>query len=200
MLTQVYIHGGPKSTTEANEQGRIFLQYLQSWDFTSTHLHLNPSLHSHTYVSDAHSSVSTIDHIISPSYLLDSFNLSAVLDDHPLNSSDHLPLYAEFKCSLGTTSPITHPKVMQGRPNWKKCSVDEIQSQYSAPLQSHLHSLLSTIPSVNNLVSQPSLVDDSLASLTSCLHESTTQIPKKHYYKHRTPKWSGSLKEAQKKM
>ena len=42
------IHGGPKSTTEANEQGRIFLQYLQSWDFTSTHLHLNPSLHSHT--------------------------------------------------------------------------------------------------------------------------------------------------------
>ena len=48
-------HGGPKSTTPANEQGKILHHYLVRRNFVSTHLHLCELTSTHTHESEAHS-------------------------------------------------------------------------------------------------------------------------------------------------
>ena len=77
--------GGPASWTQLNEQGRILLRYLQEWNYTSLHLHKS-SPPSHTYLSDAHASLSTIDHILSPLYLMPRVDRCFVLDEDPLRT------------------------------------------------------------------------------------------------------------------
>ena len=95
------IHGVP------NEQGRILLRYLTRWNYTSVHLHLCSPRNSHTYFSEAHSSSSTIDHILCHTRFLDAFVFAKVLDESPLNTSDHLPLSACVKVSLAITTKST---------------------------------------------------------------------------------------------
>ena len=56
--------GGPQACTPANEHGRILLRYLRRWKYLSYHLHLSPSQSTHTYESEAHESLSTINHFL----------------------------------------------------------------------------------------------------------------------------------------
>ena len=58
--------GGSKACTPINEQGQILLRYLRKWSYCSYHLHLSPSHSTVTYESEAHGSVSMIDHLIGP--------------------------------------------------------------------------------------------------------------------------------------
>ena len=55
-------HGGPLSTTPANEQGRILARYVQSWGVTSAHLHLSDTPSSNTFENPSKKCKSTIDH------------------------------------------------------------------------------------------------------------------------------------------
>ena len=87
--------GGPVSTTPVNEQGRILSKYLQSWGFTSAHLHLNDTPSSHTFENTSKQCISTIDHFICASHNLNLFKSCCVLHDLPSNTSDHCPLVAE---------------------------------------------------------------------------------------------------------
>ena len=109
--------GGPMSCSTTNEQGSIFFSYLNAWDFISSHLHLSHSRFTHTYESEAHSSFSTIDYIICLKYLLSSFHSSKVLDDHPLNTSDHLPVAAELLMSFAAGTLPTTQTIRQSSPN-----------------------------------------------------------------------------------
>ena len=55
--------GSPSSSTLLpNEQGKVLLRYLNRWDYSSSHLS-SPVSPTYTYESDAHNSLSTIDHI-----------------------------------------------------------------------------------------------------------------------------------------
>ena len=69
-LTPAIYIGGPLSSTRLNEQGRILHQFMSRWDLASIHLHISDSPMSHTYSSEAHSSLSTIDHILCSQHLL----------------------------------------------------------------------------------------------------------------------------------
>ncbi len=86
--------GGPLATTTANEQGRILARYLRKWNYVAVHLHLNnnPQFSSHTYISEARGTYSSIDHIIFPKHLLSGFSECTVLEEDPLNLSDDLPV------------------------------------------------------------------------------------------------------------
>ena len=99
--------GGPMTHSPPNEQGKILNKYLTRWKFISTHLHLCSSLPIYTYESEAHDSLSTIDHILCPSHMLHKFSSSSLLKDHPLNTSDHLPLSATLMLP-SLPSPVSH--------------------------------------------------------------------------------------------
>ena len=58
--------GGPMACTHINEQGKILLSYKME---LSTHLHLQPTISSYTYESDAHSTQSTLGHILCPKHI-----------------------------------------------------------------------------------------------------------------------------------
>ena len=62
--------GGALSTTRLNEQGRILVPSMVSWNLVSTHLHKSHLSSSHTYESEAHGTLSTIDRVMCQERLL----------------------------------------------------------------------------------------------------------------------------------
>ena len=166
-----------KSCSVTNEQGSIFSRYLHTWEFVSSHLHLSPSCITHTHESDAHSTLSTIDHIICPTHYLSDFCSSVVLD---LNTSDHLPVVAVLYYSPSSSSsqpPPTLPnKVLSVHCNWNKCSAEYIQHFCTTPLQNSLQSLSLTFPTQDMLLLQPLVLDNVFHSFIQCLKESAMNL------------------------
>ena len=130
--------GGPLSTTSTNTQGRILLQFMDKFNLVSTHLHKSNLLLSHMYESDAHHSVSTIDHILCSKHLLSAILQASLIDDHPLNTSDHFPVVAELIIHLpppsllpsSSNSPQKQPFISR---NWSGTSKEDIIAGYTSP-------------------------------------------------------------------
>ena len=151
-------------------------------------------VNSHTYVSEAHSSISTIDHILCHNRFLDAFLSAKVLEDSPLNTSDHLPLSARVKVTLAAL-PIVNPPSADGsvvRANWSKLSPSELKVCYTAPLE-HAVSR-SPSPSVLDCAS---LIDSSISNLIILMKKTSNKgLPARKYAKHILPGWSDALKSA----
>ena len=184
------------SHSPPNEQGKILNKYLSRWKFISTHLHLCSSLPIYTYESEAHDSLSTIDHILCPSHMLHRFSSSSPLKDHPLNTSDHLPLSATLMLP-SLPSPVSHsPPKHSARhsPNWEKMSKDQLASHYTIPVSSQLTDLLHSLPSNDYL--PPCNIDHLLSSITDILLSTSKNFPSKSFQAHKSPGWGPSLKAA----
>ena len=194
--------GGPLSSTPTNEQGRILLCYLQRWNYLSVHLYdkapgLLQSV-THTYCSEAHNTLSTIDHILSPQHLLSRFSNSFVLEEEPTNLSDHSPVCTNFECdlqssSLSATSGNSMDK--QIKVNWAKLSKNEVFDCYTTCVESKLSFL--TLPNLSELVSNPSLIDTHLESIVRIfLTTALDSIPIKKFSPHIKPGWTPELNSA----
>ena len=69
-------------------------------------LHLSPSQSTHTDESEAHGSLSTIDHFLGPPHMLSSISKCVVGEEDPTNTSDHLPILAQMElCFHPHTAP-----------------------------------------------------------------------------------------------
>ena len=139
------IHGGPYSTTRLNEQGRILLHYMARWNLISTHLHTpNPNTSSsHTFESEAHSTLSTIDHIMchqSQIPMIQSSRLITILT--------HRTIYQ----SLHPSTSLTYPDPLH-----------QTTSAQPAP-----HSLLETGHVLLIMTSNPSTTHPSINHCMSC--------------------------------
>ena len=189
--------GGPYSCTSPNEQGKIFHKYLTRWDFISIHLQFHSSLSTHIYESEAHSSYSTLDHIICPRRMLSRFRSAFVLEDHPLNTSDHLPVQAILDHPPLTPVTSTSPPLKSpSHPNWHAISKEDIHKLYTAPLKASLAGFSCELPSLSSLIQSPTLIDDHICSLTRILISHSGNIPSKSFVPHRSPGWNASLKLA----
>ena len=87
-------HGGPYCTTRLIEQGSILAHFLDQWNLASTHLHFPGAPSSHTFESEAHLTLSAIDHIMCHTSILPRFKFSNTLPEHHLNRSNYLPVVA----------------------------------------------------------------------------------------------------------
>ena len=191
--------GGPLSTTPVNEQGRILLCYLSKWNFASVHLHVCSSPISHTYVSEAHNSHGTIDHILAPGHLIESFSRCFIIEDEPLNLSDHSPVCASLKVNISAT--LHQLATSRYRPNWAKLSNDELLSGYTSAVDgytsavdAHLSGL--PLPSISSLTSCPTLIDTLPDQVTDILHTVTrNHVPAKRYRPFVKPGWTPELKQ-----
>ena len=183
--------------THINEQGKILHRYLTKWNFISTHLHLQPTLSSYTYESDAHSTQSTLDHILCPKHMLSKIMSSYTIIEEPLNTSDHNPVFATMR----NDHPSSHPPHGSNAssfspPNWSASSKEDIHRLYTTPLQHSLKPLLRNMPLPSSLAHNPILIDHFLQSFTSALLSASTHIPSKSFHPHRSPGWNSSLKHA----
>ena len=175
-----------------NEQGIILNRYLYKWDYVSIHLH--PSFFScnnfYTYESDAHGSQSVIDHVLCPRFFTSTIRDTFVISEHPLNTSDHLPL--SVLLPLKHSPPVSFPQVGHLKapysPNWKKCNSHDINLYAKAVLSS-----LPPLPTAWSI----STIDSTVFQVTEALLSSASQvIPPIQYRKHARPNWNSTLGKA----
>ena len=186
------INADPGIFGDPNEQGRILRQYLSRWNFTSVHLYLGSSTHSHTYISEAHNSESTIDHILCHSRFLDAFTSAKVLDECPLNTSDHLPISATIQITLAAAPSLMTTSSSTPRVNWSKLSSSEIEERYTSPLETAVNSW--SFPLAPGCSSH---IDSSISNLIRLMNNTALKgLPLKKYKKHIIPGWSMYLKSA----
>ncbi len=138
-------YGGPLAYTTINERGRILLRYIKRWDFFSTHLSIpsgtaTSQSPTYTYHSEAHNSVSTIDHIIAPKFLLNRFLNCRVLLNDPLNLSDHFPVVGELTCGCNLKQLYTTSTANKQTANWRKVNSRFIRESYAPLLENLLKS------------------------------------------------------------
>ena len=138
-----------------------------------------------------------MDHILCSRHFLPSISQCAVLEETPLNTSDHLPLSCRISATpLSSPPSATSPSVIPPRSNWKKASPWELEDLYAIPLDvsvSHLK-----LPSYDDLCSNPALIDTSLEAISSNMKLSASRnLPSRRFRKHRVPGWSGELKQSQ---
>ena len=195
--------GGPLASSPNNERGRILSRYLTRWNFISCHL--NPpscsrsSRPSHTYVSEAHQTFSTIDHILCPKHFHKRISDCVVLDDNPLNLSDHLPVIANMTCTLQCTSqPEKHVAPhKRHKPNWRKVDKDEMLSTYTQAVEDALAHI--PLPVEASLLTNTLLIDSHLELIVHVLLEAGANfIPGKSYAHYRRPGWNPSPSDAHK--
>ena len=191
------------STTSTNSQGRILLQFMERFNLTSSHLHKSDKLFSHTFESDVHSSVSTIDHILCPLHSLPRVQSAHPIDDHPLNTSDHLPVFAKLSANLPL--PSSSPSSNQSTPcypfsprNWSKTPKEVVISKYTLPSGPRLSTILSNSPTLSTLQSQPKSIDSLLSDVSSCLLSCSRHIPPRKFHPAKQPGWDSALKLASK--
>jgi len=117
-----------------------------------------------------------------------------VLDEDPINMSDHLPVCAGFVCDLSNLSPADGTNKRSStafKPNWSKLSKQEIQAQYTSMVEDHLSSL--SPPAQDVLISTPSLIDQHLKEITEILiNTAKASIPAKRFSPHLKPNWDHS--------
>ena len=143
----------------------------------------------HGSESEAHGSFSIIDHFVCPKYFLPKFVSATVGIDHPLSSSDHLPIISSMVLHFrSSTSPIpshqisTFPII-----NWSKRD-DFSCDQYARSVER----LLPNIPSTISVQS----IESSVTNITHSLIFSATKfLPIIKYRKHHRPNWSLKLRE-----
>ena len=165
-------------------------------NYKSAHLHTSSSISSHTYTSEAHDSSSTIDHILVPEYLLSNFSSCRVIEDDPLNLSDHSPICVSLQVSLlQTPSRASQSGSPQFRPNWSKLSSSELLLGYTVEVESQLAKL--PPPDLCSLISSPSSIDSLLVSVTEILHSAARlHVPARRYLPFLKPGWTPELKRA----
>ena len=200
------LSGGPYSTvtTASNEQGRILTRYLTNWDYVSVHLHCNSSDHPHTYVSEAHNSKSTIDHIITHRGNLDLFRNVSVLEDDSVNLSDHLPITCTLESAMESQASVSrgkpNPSLSTGRPNWSKLTKEDITNLYTDPLEERLSDFpLIDVSPCSTCSEAEEVIETYTASLTSALLTvAEDNVPVRKFRPYLKPQWNDELRKARK--
>ena len=174
-----------------NEQGIILNRYLEKWNYVSSHLQpsLNLSRQFLTHESEAHSSFSILDHVLCPKHFVSEFRSAFVDTEHPLNSSDHLPVVCSFPIQFKPVLPppsIDHPGAIPLSVNWSRC--DSVMKERYAD---SVEALLPDVPSVVSI----HIIEDIIESVThTLLSSASTCLPVSRYQKHVRPFWNNELR------
>ena len=109
-----------------------------------------------------------IDHMLVPNSMLDLFTSCAIMCDHDLNSSDHLPIIAHLSVKPLCFKRYSFKRIKY---NWSKLSVQDIHKTYGRDLDV----LLSKIKRPNNIDDIYALTITIMQSFVACrLHQKTT--------------------------
>ena len=134
----------------------------------------------------AHGSLSCIDHILCPASFRRNLGDCWVIEDDPLNLSDHLPIVAKITIYPQVARPADPH--LSNSSNWKKCSPEQLKAYQVLSMQS-----LPTIPQHWDRSTIDLIVDGVSQSLLSAASNS---LPPIRFRKHVRPGWSSALQVA----
>ena len=122
--------GGPRSKDSQNKHGKSLLEFASRNElFISS---LSSLSHGPCYTYFQGDTKTTTDYCIIDAVLATAITNSEVLDHHPLNSSDHLPLSLSLTIS-STEARSVAP--LPARPNWNKALKDHSISFYQSKVR-----------------------------------------------------------------
>ena len=123
-----------------------------------------------------------------------------VLEDGPLNTSDHLAITA--KLQIGRLhNPAESNDITLQRVAWKKLSDEQIHSKYTEPLKNELiiiNKKIDDIGDVKDGLTEQN-VDGIIDEFIDIIHKTCDNLPQKKFNKHLKPFWSDKLKHLKNK-
>ena len=131
------------------------------------------------YSSEAHNLSSTIDHTLPPAHLLTTLSKCFMVEDGPLNLSDHSPHSTFHGVLLPPVLPQSAQPIMSHfRPIWSKLSNQKLLAGYTNDVDTQLSKL--SLPSLTTLVSSSFSIDSLLAHdiLLTAAHN---HVPPKYF-------------------
>ena len=156
----VAVAGNLRGNSSQNSHGNLLSHMVCRNDLFLSSLSNNTSGPCYTYFSG--DTRTTTDYFIVDACLAQFIQKSAVLDHHPLNFSDHLPLMMSL-----SICPSTNPRVSPTyrRLNWKHASTDGSVDMYTSTFNNLI------TPFVNKVYSSTDNLDTDVVSITHILQE-----------------------------
>ena len=178
---------GPKRTVNLNRRGVYLSNFIDQTNMRS--LNMSAECHGPLYSFCPYKTIDNrtmIDHIIVPVGLSSLFFHCAILDEHELNTSDHLPIIASLNAE-----PICfkRPAYVRCKFNWKKLTPIQIAQTYELKVKS----LLEESPKLKQCKC-PADIDTFYQHLIQSLqHAGELTLPMCRFKKHIKPKWSSEV-------
>ena len=123
-----------------NTQGHMVMDLCYHHDLYPVSQSHSASGPKYTYHSGTH--YTTVDYCLLDCWAAHMVEGCGTIDHHPLNLSDHLPVFAHLDINLLTNSKATK----QVKLNWKKGSTDGITDEYKSQLHDCISTLLCDCP------------------------------------------------------
>ncbi|CAH1787429.1 unnamed protein product, partial [Owenia fusiformis] len=138
---------------------------------------------------------SYIDHCILSERLVSKCDCIMVLENDPLNFSDHLPIKVKLLLQEGII-PKNQQTSHSTRIAWKKVSEGNLRD-YTEELESLINQYLNPLmSSLDEHTSNNALLEECFDMFTQIIHYAANKhLPKSKYCRHLKPYWSPILKE-----
>ena len=178
--------GGPRGYKKISKQGKSLLNFSNKYNLTSVNLMNYATGPIDTHVGPT--GKSAIDHILIPATLMEHVVSSQVLDDSPLNVSDHRPVTCYIK--LGSVAKNTSPGKTKRTKRWDKWSNEDIREKYTTPVSRQLNEIynLITICDIS-----PDNIDRFFTLVTDAIKKAASAVPTSKFRPHLRPYWDENL-------
>ena len=165
-------------------------------DGNTYHLHPSPSQSTHTYGSEAHGSLSTIDHFLGPSHMLSSISKCVVTEEDPPWTIFQSWQFGALLPPIRSIQPCRATEPDTFRPNWDVVSPMEIEALYTIPIEEQLSQI--KCPTLEECLETPTLIDQHLTTLTTLMLQTAyNSIPPRKYSPHKKQGWNDKLRQTQ---
>ena len=156
--------GGSRSTEEPNHRGILWKELLDRHSLFVASLGALSTGPIHTYSSGDHST--TLDYVIGNVALAEMLQSCEILDDNPLNTSDHLPILT--KLAFQHQLPLKEPPKKSVRLDWDLAARDGSASMYAAQVEAIVNPLLEKdYFSIDEIEADLLIVSNAMVSISS---------------------------------
>ena len=179
----VGVEGGPRGTREPTRHGEKVMNFVNEYNYHIANLDGKAAGPVDTFYGPTGSSC--IDYFMVPNELKDMIHECKVIEEEPLNTSDHLPIRIVINLK---SIPCASTKGFLNRSiKWNKLSDEQINTMYTVPLENSMQELDDVV--VNN----PEQIDVLVNKLIDKIHLAAENLPRTSFRKHVKPYWSEGL-------
>ena len=193
---------GSRTWGRGTKNGSLFINAMMRSQMTV--VDITDAAYGPTYTFSGGNGLSYIDHICISNDYVGYVSECCVLEDHLINPSDHLAVFAAVEVPARSCRP---KPMFRKRVAWDKHTVDEINELYQAPLEKKLTNLMSMkerslvdiMENQNDNTLGPTELEVFVDDLTRTVNEASGTLKQTKFSKALKPYWNVVLSELIKK-
>ena len=184
--------GGPRGIGKCSKEGNIVYRFMTSQNLFAANLSGKSCGPIHTF--NGPNGGSCIDYAMIPKDLDESLIECEVLDNEPLNTSDHNPVVITLKFSGIESNTLSVKR--QGGLKWNKITPEKLLNNFTLPVEKEVNELLLYLC---DKAPTTELIDEAFNSVVDILKDAERAIPKAKYSPHIKPYWCPELSDLKRK-